>query len=221
MIFFKIKNNVIERNVNIQEMTGILTILDKEFNLKTIDDVTNNKCILLIHDLKHLSFIKERDYLLSTKTKDNYTVAVITSSNSYLKVNHGDKFNSFIRINNAGEIKSSSLEIDDFDLQVSNKVPKELIEWMGQGDRGLSSDFMASTLYPDAFNRESLEANTPADIYDFERCYLLLKSLHKYKIDRLKNISKEWDYLVDIWSYLEFLFNTNQKDKITGLLLQK
>jgi hypothetical protein len=74
--------------------------------------------------------------------------------------------------------------------------------WLDNGERGISSETMFQCLSGKIISND--KGCHPHDPDDFKRCYMLLKAIPEWKNDlyKLKDLSMEWNNLVDNWDKL-------------------
>ena len=84
-----------------------------------------------------------------------------------------------------------------------NEYPEGFVEWLANGERGLSSDCIATVLSGlDCMSRDFGLVQYPRDPSDFIRCEKLLARVPSFaaRLDEMKYLSKEWRSLVEHWS---------------------
>ena len=95
----------------------------------------------------------------------------------------------------------------DMNLPIINRIHW----WLDNGERGISSETIFQTLSGRVIRKKNSQALKhqdkgchPHDPDDFKRCYMLLKAIPEWKDDlyKLKDLSKEWNNLVDNWDVL-------------------
>lgn len=148
-------------------------------------------------------------------THSGYSSTFIQSVSGALRV-ETDKGFLYIQSNNMKDIKASTLGIvPNFDQEVSIlSVPASLVKWIQDGSRGLSSDFMANTLFGLPSKGESdywdpSEYNYPHDPDDLSRCLAFLEQVPeaKERLHELSETGSEWAGLIDHWDDLVTMFN--------------
>lgn len=92
-------------------------------------------------------------------------------------------------------------------LLIESEITKKVMVWMSNGRTGLSSTFLAINL----LNGKAISTannNYPHDPSDLERCLRLIHEVPalRQKLPIMKDISKEWNALVENWSLLESTF---------------
>lgn len=88
-----------------------------------------------------------------------------------------------------------------------NSTNQKIINWFATGRTGLSSCCLAVSLV-NQDSAKSVAKEHPRDPADFERCLILLNAVPELR-DRLsimKNVSKEWGFLIDQWEKVEATF---------------
>lgn len=90
-------------------------------------------------------------------------------------------------------------------------IPQSVLDWIGRGERGLSSESMVEHLYglplrDGVWRRHGLDY--PSDPADLRRCLLLLQASPetRARLPEMATASRVWKRLVDRWSELERLF---------------
>ena len=85
------------------------------------------------------------------------------------------------------------------------QLQNQVLDWLCGEDTGLSSLFIAKTLFSDDILAEPAY---PHDIGDFGRCFRFLQLLPELKKDlpKLATTSEPWQKLVDNWETLENLY---------------
>ena len=85
-------------------------------------------------------------------------------------------------------------------------IPKNLNRWLKEGDRGISSEAIATKLTDINVGRWGLRH--PLDPSDFGRCVALLEAVPEFKarLDEMKSVSLVWTALVENWAELEAIF---------------
>lgn len=86
-----------------------------------------------------------------------------------------------------------------------------LIQWLANGERGLSSNAIATKLSGVDCRWEGYGKNTypcPSDPSDFNRCMKLLNQVpeFRYRLFEMKEVSETWSKLVDNWDEFEKLY---------------
>lgn len=97
----------------------------------------------------------------------------------------------------------------------SHSAHQRLIQWLLSDDTGESSIAIAKCLagIDDLEETEYARLATPMDVYDFGRCYRLLKLIPEFRsrIHELGERSAQWAALVDSWEELEGLYASDRK----------
>lgn len=85
-----------------------------------------------------------------------------------------------------------------------SKSEKQILDWLANGETGLSSKTMALTALGSVPERIS----HPLDPADFNRCLLLLKKapVVRKSFPQIAALSKEWAALIYKWHEIEQLF---------------
>lgn len=103
-------------------------------------------------------------------------------------------------------------------------VGERVIQWLTNGDTGLSSKSMLYILSDRkyAFQKtfEKFGLCLPSDSDDFGRCYRLIKLIPELKenFNKLSDVSPNWELFVDNWEKLSHLYENNEYDKVYNLL---
>ncbi|WP_157639686.1 hypothetical protein [Burkholderia ubonensis] len=87
------------------------------------------------------------------------------------------------------------------------KTQTAVVEWLANGETGLSSKAMAFFLGFDIKRKEDGKAH-PHDPADFNRCLGLLRKAPglRKKLPAMAKLSKEWKRLVAAWDQIEAVF---------------
>ena len=85
-------------------------------------------------------------------------------------------------------------------------MEKKIIEWLVNGDTGISSELMAATAC--GIDRKKWGPRTPSDPSDFNRCLKLLKAVPEVKnhMPEIANLSETWAALIERWDEVEKCF---------------
>lgn len=80
----------------------------------------------------------------------------------------------------------------------------KIIEWLANGDTGLSSETMAFM----ALGVKKNHSHHPHDTSDLNRCLLLLEAepMVRLSFPKLRELSPQWAALIDNWDELERMF---------------
>ena len=99
------------------------------------------------------------------------------------------------------------------EVDQSKSVQDKMTFWLGQGERGISSETMFEVISGQITNR--IPKRHPCDPDDFRRCYLLLKTIPEWKdeLHKLRGLSPVWGKLVDNWDKLTELLEEQLKTK--------
>lgn len=83
-----------------------------------------------------------------------------------------------------------------------NGTQAAVIDWLANGETGLSSETMAFWL---AFNTKNCRPSHPHDPADFDRCLLLLERAPalRTELHKMALLSPTWERLVARWSDIE------------------
>lgn len=87
-------------------------------------------------------------------------------------------------------------------------VNEQLNDWLDNGNRGLSSEAIASKMTGIHFVKTQIGGLPyPSDPSDFNRCVSLLKAVPEFKerFEEMREVSETWNMLVDNWDELEQL----------------
>jgi len=105
---------------------------------------------------------------------------------------------------------------------ISSSAGMGLKAWLASDDTGMSSKYMASVLSDVMLGKYgfSCEYAHPHDLDDFGRCSRLLLAVPEFRerINLMRDKSKEWSALLDIWTDIELLMN-NKKHKEANKLV--
>lgn len=102
---------------------------------------------------------------------------------------------------------------DEHDEALRQGYPVAFAQWLHKGERGASSDALASwvTGIPSACTRA-----IPRDAFDFRRCVALVDTLDAWVesdvLGRAKVMSLTWAAIVDQWSELKALLERSESD---------
>ena len=90
-------------------------------------------------------------------------------------------------------------------------LPAGLLEWLASGERGMSSNTMVTHLAGISAGAASSHPYDPADL---RRCMLLLDRVPelKWRMQRMRTVSKEWNALMDVWDDITTSFLTEAPD---------
>lgn len=95
------------------------------------------------------------------------------------------------------------------------KVPvtPAMIDWLANGERGISSDTIFQILTGIPTNG-GISKYHPSDADDFKRCRLLLEKCTTLKIalSEMGQVSPEWDGLVNKWEEISLLMDEETPD---------
>jgi len=96
--------------------------------------------------------------------------------------------------------------------------------WLDNGERGISSETIFQTLSGRVIRKD--KGCHPHDPDDFKRCYMLLKAIPEWKNDlhKLKDLSMEWNNLVENWDVLTEMLEeqlSSKKDNGMYELMEK
>lgn len=104
------------------------------------------------------------------------------------------------------------------EIRLSN-VNQGLVQWLANGKRGISSNTIATRLsgidclgtYANGVPRNE---SYPRDPSDFIKCQKLLKAVPGFRnrLDEMKSVSKEWAILVNHWSEIEGLIESDFRE---------
>lgn len=89
------------------------------------------------------------------------------------------------------------------------KLPESVQKWLRTGERGLSSDTMCRRFFgvPEGDN------TYPMDPSDLVRCIKFLKDTKtQNRLHEMKDVSKEWNLLVENWAQLKHILNKDIKN---------
>lgn len=88
------------------------------------------------------------------------------------------------------------------------EISKGLNTWLKNGDRGISSEAIASQLTGINFVHDRWMGDYPRDPSDFRRCLELLEAVpeFKFRLDEMKSKGTVWAALVDNWEELKRLY---------------
>ncbi len=220
----KIKDNQSQPSsgVDINRMSSAFQIIDKKSNFKTLDSMINSSIVFFEQDYsakpedtlfsytsKKLSFSIVRDgqiFEVSEKNGSTYFCAI-----------HEGCLKSFL---NKSELEN---KISQQSVFSEDPIVKKAIDWLDNGQVGLSSATMCATFFPqlkqhhklkDLYDYDDLlEVHYPYDNGDFGRCLKFIESVPEIKLRlvELKPLSQEWSNLVDNWTEIESLFNSDKE----------
>lgn len=104
-------------------------------------------------------------------------------------------------------------------------LPAAIIDWLRNGERGLSSNAMCQAMF--GLPNDQPGTEYPLDPDDLGRCIKFLDAIgeeHKFLMAKLADVSKEWAGLVSVWGELEAIYLVEQPTGIflhTGELMEK
>lgn len=92
----------------------------------------------------------------------------------------------------------------------------EVLEWLANGDTGISSETMAFWLAFGIKKTKYSRCHHPYDIWDFERCETLLNAAPKLRelLPKMKELSEDWGRLVDNWEAISQQPDKNKRQKM-------
>ena len=99
-------------------------------------------------------------------------------------------------------------------------LSNEAIEWLANGDRGLSSNSMVSVIVGVECNKSGWSGiYHPSDPSDFDRCYKLLCAVPEIKenLHRMKQASEVWANIVDNWDELAMMLIDMKERRKQGI----
>lgn len=91
---------------------------------------------------------------------------------------------------------------------MTSKISTRLLQWVFNGDTGLSSKAMAAHLYCIRIENEFNRVFHPSDASDFGRCVELLAAVPEMRVHvfRMAELSPTWAAIVASWDELECLY---------------
>jgi len=128
------------------------------------------------------------------------------------------------RLRQSPDLRISESRIRDSFMATGKGLPPSLAEWLKTGERGMSSDAMCKAIFGIPAGAGT---DRPHDPDDLSRCIKFLDAACSEGADRLKlvnrmqNVSFEWDFLVGHWQELEESFAAeegSQKPKTYELM---
>lgn len=92
----------------------------------------------------------------------------------------------------------------------SKNVKEKAMWWIANGETGSSS----KTIWNCLMGNKDFQVNHPHDPDDFKRCYNLLEAVPEWKgeLNKLKQLSKVWNNLVENWELLTEMYELNIKE---------
>jgi hypothetical protein len=207
--------------VDIRRMADALQILDKKSNFKTLDSMIDLSVVFFEENYS----VKKEETLFSYESKK--LSFSIVDKNKIFEVSEKNGATYFCAIHE-GCLKSF-LNKSELENKISNKsissvdpIVNKAIDWLDNGQVGLSSATMCATFFPqlkqhhklkDLYDYDDiLEVHYPYDNGDFGRCLKLIESVPEIKsrLGELKSLSKEWSNLVDNWTEIESLIHSDK-----------
>jgi hypothetical protein len=91
-----------------------------------------------------------------------------------------------------------------------NEYPEGFVEWLANGERGLSSNTMATILSEMRCMTGTWMPNQhPHDPSDFIRCEKLLQRVPEFalRFNLMKSVSPQWKVLVENWEAIRLAIN--------------
>lgn len=86
-------------------------------------------------------------------------------------------------------------------------IPAEVVKWLADGERGLSSEAMCKRLYGLPENAGSDHPHDPADL---RRCVTFLRETNSFPlISRMEDVSPYWAVLVRNWDRLMQIYHAD------------
>ena len=108
------------------------------------------------------------------------------------------------------DIEDGKVKIID-PIKSCSEIDENLIQWLANGERGLSSETIATKLSGincmGPFDSKKF-GWSPSDPDDFRRCLLLLEQVPEFKerLHEMKEVSELWGKLVDNWDEFDKLY---------------
>jgi len=210
MQFITVEDMNIRYGMPIRMMTQMTPILEREFDITTMDQMIGYKALMLVSDLSTVENLSGGMPDLSVKTikeeGSTYHIVGLAKLSQSNKITRHDDVDLFLSVNNVGEVKVAFEPIENFDLIVSDTVPASFVKWMGEGQRGSSSDFIAKTLFG---HPKKAEHAYPHDPSDFKRCHQFFEQVPEalplfHKMEEIE--STIWPGLVNQWDSLTTLY---------------
>jgi hypothetical protein len=236
IITFSIDNNDILTNEMKNKLYNDSEVLLSYINLIN-DDNSDLKSIVMqsLSFIKgDLEYIKEKDESIIDGLKEriiNHCNYIIKLFNEYKIVSKTIEIWEKSDLNSELENGEKSGFIENFnpeefklDLKKGLTINERVIQWLTNGDTGLSSKSMLYILSDRkyAFQKtfEKFGLCLPNDSDDFGRCYRLIKLIPELKenFDKLSDVSPNWELFVDNWEKLSHLYENNEHDKVYNLL---
>lgn len=112
----------------------------------------------------------------------------------------------------------------DVSLARISNVPQAVVEWLADGNRGLSSEAICKQVFGIPL---SAKTDHPRDPADFGRCLEFLAVIGAgywmcYLKDQMRGVSPEWKRLIDNWDAIEACYRSeperNNKPKTFALM---
>ena len=105
---------------------------------------------------------------------------------------------------------------------MTSKISTRLLQWVFNGNTGLSSKAMAAHLYCIRIENEFNRVFHPGDAGDFGRCMELLAAVPemRHHLRRMAELSPTWAAIVAAWDELECLYLIGAKGDLSIRLSQ-
>lgn len=103
-------------------------------------------------------------------------------------------------------LQLSEARLNDFRLATEKGLPAAVTEWLRTGERGRSSEAMCKAIFGIPLNAGT---DHPRDPDDLSRCIKFLDAAcsegagRLHLVDKVKNMSPEWQVLSEYWAKLE------------------
>lgn len=90
-----------------------------------------------------------------------------------------------------------------------NNMQQQILEWLANGETGLSSKMMAFVI---GFDITPNRHYYPCDVSDFRRCFQLLEAAPEMRkhINKMQTVSPIWAKFAEHWDELEKLYREEQ-----------
>ena len=233
MEFFTINSfenpTINSRGIEITKMGTAFQILERESNLKNLDQIMNKPFIFV-----EQGFSINKESTLFSHNKKNLTFAVV-EVNQIFEVTDKEKQVHYCAVHESvlkhnTDKKALEVEISKQSITSDDPIVAKALHWLDNGRVGLSSATMCATLFPQLTNHHkfknkiddngNVEINWPHDNSDFDRCVKFLEAVPeaRNRLNELKVVSKEWSNLVDKWDTIETMINNKKVNESYELI---
>lgn len=222
-----VQNGKTERDsLDIDSLSKIYKVLGKSEQFKTMESVSPYQIVILESGV----FPENSGVGFSAKLKKGQFALV--QANSVFTIENKNGEVHFAKINNGNLHVASTKDELIFktfnpDTLLYNEVELKAYNWLENGRTGLSSLTMCATLVPtikhrdlDKVRDDDYGPSFPYDTGDFQRCLGLLSAVPELRnsLDKMKDVSPEWDKLTTHWEEIEKNLMNNKEEAANDLI---